>query len=155
MVATGSPPPNDYWPETGALADELADYQGTATNVTAGGDQQQTTFTVLDHSIAFPYPKGDIMCASYTMTSSVTPMPGRPPIAQPENQSEWSDLLAPGVYSSLRKFGLHDMCFSVNTVASKQHSNVAPISFSGGVYKVSGVRAQMIHTSVPPLPVQA
>ena len=66
----------------------------TKSDIAAGGDQQQTIFTALDQSSAFTYPGGDIVCSSYSSTSTVTPSAGSPLIIQPDDQSQWGDLLA-------------------------------------------------------------
>jgi hypothetical protein len=138
MVTTGTPPPGDDWVVVNALDDTLQDYLNTKADVAAGGDQQQTTFTALDHSIAFAYPKGDIMCASYNSYSTVTPSVAGQSIVQPQDQSQWGAQLPPGTYSSLTKLGMNDMCFSVNITDNGSQSITAPISFQGGVYQVSG-----------------
>jgi hypothetical protein len=137
MVTTGTPPPGDSWVVVNALAQTLQDYLNTKADVAAGGDQQQTTFTALDHSVAFAYPNGDIMCASYDSSSTVTPVEDAQPIVQPPDQSQWG-ALAPGTYSSLSKLGMNDMCFSVDITDNGSHSVTAPISFQGGVYQISG-----------------
>jgi hypothetical protein len=137
-VTTGSAPAGDNWPIEGMIGEELQNYLDTKASVAAGGDQQQTVFEAVDHSIAFAYPKGDIMCASYQSFSTVTPLAGQPPISQPADQSQWGDQLAPGIYSSLSKLGMHDVCFSVDTVDNAVTDMTAPISFSGGVYETTG-----------------
>jgi hypothetical protein len=149
MVTTGDPPPGDNWPQEGALADTLDDYLNTKADVTAGGDEQQTVFNALDHSIAFAYAKGDIMCATYDSTSTVSPAAGVTSIVQPEDQSEWGGQLAPGSYSTLSKLGMNDMCFSVDTMDDPHQSGVVPISFQGGVYQISGTPISL--PAVPPI----
>ncbi len=141
MVTTGTPTPDDNWTVSGTLADELQNYQQTKADVAAGGDQQQTVFSAVDHSVVFAYPEGGILCASYSSTSDVTPSVGSPPIQQPEDQREWGALLAPGSYSNLSKLGMHDVCFSVDTKDDAPHVDTETISFSGGVYQMSGTPA--------------
>jgi hypothetical protein len=138
MVTTGSPPLGDNWTLSGPLAEELQGYQTTKTDLAAGGDQQQTKFEAVDHSVLFPYSSGDLMCASYSSYSTVTPSPGGPAIAQPQDQSTWSDLLPPGTYTSLSKMGMHDVCFSIDTVDNPHQDDTETISFSGGVYQIAG-----------------
>jgi hypothetical protein len=138
MMTTGSPPLGDSWTVSGTLAEELQSYQTTKSDIAAGGDQQQTQFEAVDHSVLFPYPSGDLMCASYASHSTVTPSPGSPPIVQPQDQSTWSDLLSPGAYSSLSKMGMHDVCFSIDTVDNPHQDDTEAISFSGGVYQIDG-----------------
>jgi hypothetical protein len=139
MVTTGTPPPNDNWTVSGTLADELQNYLQTKEDVAAGGDQQQTVFTALENSVAFAYPRGDIVCSSYSSQSTVTPSTGSPPIVQPSDQYQWGSLLAPGTYSSLSKLGMHDVCFSIDTTNAPQSNDTETISFQGGVYQISGV----------------
>jgi hypothetical protein len=141
MVTTGSPPLGDNWTLSGTLAEELQGYQTTKTDLAASGDQQQTKFEAVDYSVLFPYPSGDLMCASYSSYSIVTPSPGSPPIAQPQDQSTWSQLLSPGMYSSLSKLGMHDVCFSIDTVDNTHQDDTETISFSGGVYQMNGTSA--------------
>jgi hypothetical protein len=138
MVTTGTPPPDDNWTLSGTLAEELQNYQTTKLDIAAEGDQQQTQFQAVGHSVLFPYPDGDLMCASYSSYSTVTPLPGHPPIVQPLDQSTWSGLLSPGSYSSLSKLGMHDVCFSIDTVDNPHQDQTDTISFSGGVYQIAG-----------------
>jgi hypothetical protein len=138
MVTTGSPPLGDNWTLSGTLAEELQGYKTTASDVAAGGDQQQTQFKAVDHSVLFPYPRGDLMCGSYSSSSTVTPSSASSPIIQPQDQSTWSSLLAPGTYSSLSKLGMHDVCFSIDTVDNPQQDDTEAVSFSGGVYQING-----------------
>ena len=137
MVTTGSPPLGDNWTLSGTLAEELQGYRTTASDVAAGGDQQETQFKAVGHSVLFPYPKGDLMCGSYSSYSTVTPSSASSPIVQPLDQSTWSSLLTPGTYSSLSKLGMHDACFSIDTVDNPQQDDTEAISFSGGVYQIS------------------
>jgi hypothetical protein len=150
MVTSGTPPPGDNWPDEGMIGEELQSYLDAKSSIRAGGDQQQTVFSAVDHSIAFAYPKGDIMCATYDSYSTVTPLPGQPPMAQPEDESYWGEGLAPGIYSSISKRGMHDMCFSVDTVDNSHSDRTGPISFQGGVYEMSGIPTQLAVT-VPPI----
>ena len=138
MVTTGTPPPGDNWTLSGTLAEELQGYQTTKSDVAAGGDQQQTQFEAVDHSALFPYPDGDLMCASYSSDSTVTPTPGSPLMVQPLDQSTWGNLLSPGTYSSVSKLGMHDVCFSIDTVDKPHTDDTETISFSGGVYQMAG-----------------
>lgn len=138
MVTTGTPPPDDDWTVSGSLADELQNYLQTKSDIAAEGAQQQTSFEALDNSAAFAYPEGDIVCSTYASHSTVTPLPGRSPITQPSNQTEWGDQLAPGTYSSLTKLGIHDVCFSIDTRSNPQTNDTETISFQGGVYQISG-----------------
>lgn len=139
MVTTGAPPPDDNWTVSGTLADELQNYMQTKNDVAAGGDQQQTQFHPLDSSIAFAYPKGDIVCSSYSSVSVVTPSPGSSPITQPPDQNQWGGSLAPGTYSSLTKLGMHDVCFAIDTVDNPGRNDTETISFQGAVYQTTGV----------------
>ncbi len=138
MMTTGSPPLGDNWTLSGTLAEELQNYKTTASDVAAAGGQQQTQFEAVDHSVLFPYPRGDLMCGSYSSYSTVTPSSASSPIVQPLDQSTWSSLLAPGTYSSLSKLGMHDACFSIDTVDNPQQDDTEAISFSGGVYQING-----------------
>lgn len=140
VVTTGTPPADDSWPETGSTGQELADYLSVAEGVKSLGDQQQTTFVTVEHSVAFAYPDGDIMCANYLSDSEVTTPPDHPAV-QPSDQSTWGALLAPGEYSSLTKMGMHSFCYSVNTKASRVRDDVSPISFFGSVYQIDGIPA--------------
>jgi hypothetical protein len=138
MVTTGTPPPGDNWTLSGTLAEELQNYQTAKSDIAAGGDQQQTQFEAVDHSVLFPYPNGDLMCASYSSDSTVTPTAGSVSIVQPLDQSTWGNLLSPGTYSSLSKLGMHDVCFSIDTVDAPHMDDTETISFSGGVYQMAG-----------------
>ncbi len=134
MVTSGSPPPNDDWPPTGSTGQELQDYVDTKAGVEASGAIQQTTFTALDNSPAFAFPDGDLMCGTYESQSNVTSATASP-LVQPADQITWGGGLAPGTYSSITKFGLHDFCFIVNS----RTNVVNPISFFGGVYETTGI----------------
>jgi hypothetical protein len=136
IANTGAAPPDDAWPQTGSIGQEVQIYLDTKSSVEQQGDQQQTIFTGVDTSPAFAYPHGDIMCGSYRSISTVT-SPSNAPIVQPADQITWGSL-APGTYSSFTKVGMHQVCYSVNTTANRAQDLVNPISFFESVYQETG-----------------
>jgi hypothetical protein len=135
-VTTGAPPPDDNWPQTGSTGDEVQNYLETKAYVELQGGTQRTLFSPLGNSPAFAFPGGDIVCSAYISDSSVTPQ-ANSPLVQPADRSTWGSQIRPGQYSSLTKLGMHEFCYAVHTDTGV----VNPISFFGGVYKTTGVRA--------------
>jgi hypothetical protein len=132
IVNTGEPPENDNWPLTGALK-QLVDHDiGVKQVIEHEGKSQQTTFVPGDHSSAFAYPSGDIMCGSIDSTALITTPAGYVTV-QPENRSNWGPLLSPGKYTTLTKTGVEDYCFTNTT-----DGLTTPISFFGGVDQIVG-----------------
>jgi hypothetical protein len=146
IVDTGTPPADDNWPQTGSTGQEVQGYLETKTFVQSQGDQQATVFTAIDHSDAFASAVGDIMCADYTSMSSVTPAPGHT-IVQPSDQITWGSMLAPGAYSGFTKMGMHQVCYAVNTKASRVTDGVTPLSFFESVYSAVGTP---VSGTIPP-----
>jgi hypothetical protein len=132
VVNTGVPAANNDWPQTGSVKDEVDRDLQTKEAIEQIGFTQQIAFTPLDHSIAFAYPQGDIMCGVIHSSALVTSPSGKPTV-QPADQSEWGTHLAPGSYSTLTKSGTHDYCFTAT-----RSGLTTPISFFGGVYKIVG-----------------
>jgi hypothetical protein len=140
MVTTGVPPANDNWPQTGSTGEEVQSYLGVKSSIVQMGDQQQTVFSSVDNSVAFAYPKGDIMCGSYRSVSIVT-TPSDAPTVQPSDRTTWGGFLAPGAYTSLTKLGMNLFCFKVNTVANPVTDETNPLSYLGSVYSITGTPA--------------
>jgi hypothetical protein len=132
MVNTGVPPPDNNWPATGSVKDELNRYDGVVQAIDASGEAQQMTFAASEHSTAFAMPGGDIMCGDFTSKQTVTSPSGQP-ISQSRKGQPWGPLLIPGSYSSVTKLGVHDYCFTTTT-----DGLTTPISFFGGVYEIDG-----------------
>ncbi len=132
VVNTGVPPENDNWPLTGALKQLVYHDIGVKQVIEKAGNSQQTMFTPGDHSAAFAYPSGDIMCGSIDSTALVTTPPGYVTV-QPKNRSDWGPLLPPGKYTTLTKTGIEDYCFTNTT-----DGLTTPISFFGGVDRIVG-----------------
>ncbi len=138
VVTTGTSPADDTWPRTGSTGQELQNYLNVSADVQQLGDRQLTEFNAVDNSVAFAYPEGDIVCASYMSISRILAPTGAP-IVQPSDQNTWGGMLAPGSYSSLTKLGMHSYCYSVITRANAHRDEVNPISFFGSVYQITGV----------------
>jgi hypothetical protein len=136
VANTGSPPPDDNWPQSGSTGQEVQNYLDTKANVERMGDQQQTSFSAVDTSVAFAYPHGDLMCGDYRSISTVA-APPNVPIVQPTDQITWG-ALAPGTYTSFTKLGMHQVCYSVDTTADSTKDMVNPISFFESVYQTTG-----------------
>jgi hypothetical protein len=135
-ATTGSPPPGAVWLDAGSLATEAQQTLDVQAEVTAIDDHQQTGFSAVDNSAAFAYPGGDIICGSYMETALVKPNPPKTVITQSASGDPWGGGLAPGSYSSLSKIGLTLVCFHATT--TQRPNLIAPISFFGGVYQLSG-----------------
>jgi hypothetical protein len=136
VVTTGTPPPSDNWPQTGTTGQEVRDFLQTKAIVHLNGGTRQTLCSPLGKSPALAFPGGDIMCSADSSDSTVTPQPNSS-LIQPADRTVWGPQIRPGRYSSLTKVGLHEFCFAVHT----QTGVVNPISFFGGVYETTGVRA--------------
>jgi hypothetical protein len=132
VVNTGVPSPDDNWPQTGSVKDEVDRYLQIKASIEQLGDTQQITFAPTDHSIAFAASSGDIMCGVIHASALVTTPPGMPTV-QPADRSLWGTLLAPGSYSTLTKSGTHDYCF-----LARRSGLTSPISFLGGTYQIVG-----------------
>jgi hypothetical protein len=114
----------------------VQNYRDTKTYVELHGGTQHTLFSPLGNIPAFAFPGGDIMCSAYISDSSVTPKSNFS-LVEPADRSTWGSQIRPGRYSSLTKLGMREFCYAVHTVTGI----VNPISFFGGVYKTTGVRA--------------
>jgi hypothetical protein len=135
MVNTGVPPTNDVWPQVGTVAQEVNKNAEVKQAIDQSGDAEVMTMHAVDHSVAFAYPSGDVMCGAYRTTSAVSTPPNLPAV-QPADRSNWDPLLSPGSYSSITEDGIHDYCFTATL------GGVAiPISFFGGVYQKTGVKS--------------
>jgi hypothetical protein len=132
VVNTGVPAPDNDWPQTGSVKDEVDRYLQTKEAIEQIGDTQEITFAPADHSIAFAAPDGDIMCGVIRSSALVTTPPGVPTV-QPADQSLWGTHLAPGSYTTLTKSGTHDYCF-----IARRSGVTSPISFFGGTYQIVG-----------------
>jgi hypothetical protein len=132
IVNTGTPPADDSWPLTGPLKQQVYHDLGVKQLIEEEGDSQQSIFVPTDHSSAFSYPSGDIMCGAIDSSALITTPTGYVTV-QPANRSNWGSLLAPGAYSSLTKTGVEDYCFTATTGGL-----TTPISFFGGINKIVG-----------------
>jgi hypothetical protein len=132
VVNTGVPAPDNNWPQTGSVKDEVDRYLQTKEAIEQIGDAQHMTFAPADHSIAFAAPAGDIMCGVIRSSALVTTPPGVPTV-QPADRSLWGTHLAPGSYTTLTKSGTHDYCF-----IARRSGLTSPISFFGGTYQIVG-----------------
>jgi hypothetical protein len=132
VVNTGEPPEDDNWPLTGALKQLVYHDLGVKEVIEKEGNTQQATFVPGDHSAAFAYPSGDIMCGTIDSTAVVTTPTGYVTV-QPEDRSNWGPLLPPGKYTTLTKTGVEDYCFT-NTTGGL----TTPISFFGGIDQIVG-----------------
>ncbi len=132
IVNTGRPPADDNWPLTGALKQQVYHDLGVKQAIEEDGNSQQSTFVPADHSSAFAYPSGDIMCGAIDSSALITTPTGYVTV-QPANRSNWGSLLAPGAYSSLTKTGVEDYCFTATTGGL-----TTPISFFGGIDNIVG-----------------
>jgi hypothetical protein len=132
IVNTGSPPEGDNWPLTGALKQVVYHDLGVKQVIEKEGNSQQSTFAPADHSSAFAYPSGDIMCGAIDSSALITAPTGYLTI-QPANRSNWGPLLSPGKYATVTKTGVEDYCFT-NTTAGL----TTPISFFGGIDQIVG-----------------
>ena len=135
-ASSGAPPPGAVWVDGGSLATEAEQTLNVQSEVAALDDQQQTSFSAVDNSAAFAYQGGDIICGSYMEAAFVKPSPPKTVITQSSSQDPWGSGLAPGSYSSLSKVGLTLVCFYATT--TQRPNVIAPISFFGGVYQLSG-----------------
>ncbi len=132
MVNTGSPPPDLNIPVTRSVKQEVDHYASVALLIEQQGDSQHMAFDATDHSTAFAYPGGDIICGAIHSTQLVTAPPGSS-IVQPADRSNYGPSLLPGSYSSVVKNGTHDYCVTVTTAGLEN-----PVSFFGGVYQNVG-----------------
>jgi hypothetical protein len=132
FVNTGTPPADDNWPLTGALKQVVYHDLGVKQLIEQEGNSQQSTFLPGDHSVAFAYPSGDIMCGAIDSSTLITAPSGYLTV-QPANRSNWGSLLVPGAYTSLTKTGIEDYCFTATTGGL-----TTPISFFGGIDKIVG-----------------
>lgn len=146
VVNTGAPSPDNNWPLTGTMAQQVDHYVGVKFNIEQEGDSEQVTFSPSGQSVSFRYPSGAIMCGTMDSTAVIS-TPARLPTLQPSNQSNWGPLLPPGTYSSLTKYSVEDFCFSAQT-----NGLTEPISFFGGVDRIVGTPyagAQTLAARVP------
>jgi hypothetical protein len=132
MVNTGSPPPDLNIPVTRSVKQEVDHYASVALLIELQGDSQRMTFDATDHSTAFAYPGGDIICGAIHSTQLVTAPPGSS-VVQPADRSSYGPLLLPGSYASVVKNGTHDYCVTVTTAGLEN-----PVTFLGGVYQTVG-----------------
>jgi len=132
VVNTGAPPPDDNWPLTGTMEQQVDHYVGVKVTIEGEGDSEQVTFSPSDQSVSFKYPSGAIMCGTMDSTAIISTPAGLPTV-QPRNQSIWGPLLPPGSYSSLTKYSVEDFCFNAQT-----NGLTEPISFFGGVDRIVG-----------------
>jgi hypothetical protein len=132
MVDTGAPPANDSWPVDGSMKDEIDRQASVVLSIEQSGDSQIAIFQPVDHTTAFPYPGGDIVCGAIHETQRVMAPLGSP-IVQPVDRSNYGPLLLPGSYPGLTKSGTHDYCVTITTAGL-----VTPISFFGGIYRITG-----------------
>jgi hypothetical protein len=141
MVNTGQPSPNDNWPLTGTMEQQVDHYVGVKFNIEGEGDSEQVTFYPADQSASFEYPGGAIMCGTIDSTALVTTPAGYGTV-QPADRSNWGQILPPGRYSSLTKYSVEDYCFNTQT-----NGLTVPISFFGGVDGVVGTPYQALRTA--------
>ncbi len=140
MADSGNPPPGPTWPLTGALRQDVEDNAQTEQNIVEGGASAHMTFSTLNSSVPFAYPGGDIICGSLKSTLSAQSAPNEP-MSQSAKRSPWGPLLAPGSYSSVVEYGVHDFCATISL-----DGVVTPISFFGNAYEKVGVKADGIST---------
>ncbi len=133
VVNTGAAPPDDNWPLTGTMAQQVDHYVGVKLNVEREGDSEHVSFSPSDQSVSFKYPSGAIMCGTMGSTAVISTPAGLPTV-QPSNQSNWGPLLPPGSYSGLTKYSVEDFCFNAQT-----NGLTEPISFFGGVDRIVGI----------------
>ena len=133
VVDTGAAPPDDNWPLTGTMAQQVDHYIGVKLNVEREGDSEHVSFFPSDQSVSFKYPSGAIMCGTMDSTAVISTPAGLPTV-QPSNQSNWGPLLPPGSYSGLTKYSVEDFCFNAQT-----NGLTEPISFFGGVDRIVGI----------------
>ena len=134
---TGQEQAGNQWSLAGALQQEVDRYQQVIQLIAADGDSQTDLFGAHDHSVAFAYPHGDIMCGAIAAIDNVTSTPTSR-MVQPADQSTWGQVLAPGTYAhaTIQKTQMHDYCINETTGGA-----IRTISFFGGTFQMTATPA--------------
>jgi len=131
----GGPPVDTPFSTNGSLLDRGTAIVNGRRHLAQIGAARSTHYT--RGTLAYSFPIGDhstMVCSSVHWRSETTPAAGGA-LVQPDDRSEWGDLIAPGRYRSIETQGLRQSCF----VATDGPAGV--FGQNGDVFEATGTLA--------------